>query len=437
MTSFIPKSMNLAAERLAVTRNSFMLDTLSSNSSAPGLTTTFNLPEGSMLDLTSLALHATFKTTKSNATVAKLPEDISTMISRLEVIINGRTAQNTNDYHTISRIMHICADSREQDLTVGRLQSHSAIIGGSSAETYSACIRGFLGFMQNSAKYIDTALTGQIQIRITWSPREVLVFHDGATVTTAPTAVDAALCTYSVNDIMVTMDAVSMQDEELYNTLTRARIEEVGYVSYYFKEYYTFNVAGQTATSINTRANVSSSSIDKLYGVLRTSTYADGGKAAFTLPTAAVVLGDTAISPFMRFQSYDTATAANATADPDNEKDNDLRFQFSVGNVKHPQYSARVSQAIERLVYASPTGTVLTTSRTSFNQAHGVFVCPLCVLGEPYSVRSGYDSRGVSSQITWDVSGLKNAGVAVTSTLVVETTKELRVSAGRSTVVSD
>lgn len=435
-SGFIPKTMHLAAEQLALSRNQFQLDTLSSNVSGPGQTTTFNLPEGSLVDLRSLAIHATFTTSKVSSQISKLPEDIACMISRVEVMCNGRSVQATSDYNTIARILSLTSSSREDDLTMGRMLSHSYIVSSTDAETYSACIRGLKGFILDaSARYLDTGLVGQVQIRITWAGREVLVFHSGSTPKTDVTvAADATACSYTVKDIQVVCDSVSFSNEDLYRSLLAERMESQGYVSVFFKDYHVFNLAGQTASALNLRANVSSSSIDMLYGVLRKSTYANGNLPSFELPSNAVVLGDTNVSPYFRFLSLDTAIDSTAVT---NESDQNLRYQFSVGNVKHPQFQAKISNAIERLAYCTPTGNIMATSRTAFNQAAATFVCPLALLGEPVGVRSGYDSRGVSSQITWDISGLANAGAAVTATLVVEVTKELRVSQGRSVVVSD
>ena len=74
-------------------RNRFRLETVSSETASPGRIVTVNLPENALLDMRSFKFHfdvSCNSVTVGGATVrGRLPPDASSLISRVEVFING------------------------------------------------------------------------------------------------------------------------------------------------------------------------------------------------------------------------------------------------------------------------------------------------------------------------------------------------------------
>ena len=85
----------------------------------------------------------------------------------------------------------------------------------------------------------------------------------------------------------------------------------------------------------------------------------------------------------------------------------------------------------------------MVTSLTHFNNGMAVFPLVLNMPGQPLNVMSGYDSRRNSTQIEFIVKGQvppvadNDSGVtaSISTFVVLETTAQLRISAGRQTSV--
>ena len=91
-----------------------------------------NLPEGGAIcDLKSFKMHmdvATTSATVGSTTVyGRLPADAASLISRVEVYLNGVQLQGAAEYNTICRILKIGRSSRDKDGSTDRALSHGAI----------------------------------------------------------------------------------------------------------------------------------------------------------------------------------------------------------------------------------------------------------------------------------------------------------------------
>ena len=130
----IPNNMRMAAAKMSnYSRNRFRLETTSNDSAKAGRIITVNLPEGGAIcDLKSFKMHmdvATNSATVGSATVyGRLPADASSLISRVEVYLNGvQLQQGAAEYNTICRILKIGRSSRDKDGSTDRALSHGAI----------------------------------------------------------------------------------------------------------------------------------------------------------------------------------------------------------------------------------------------------------------------------------------------------------------------
>ena len=136
--------------------------------------------------------------------------------------------------------------------------------------------------------------------------------------------------------------------------------------------------------------------------------------------------------------SYDSSTT----------KVGNYRYQFRLNGVAHPQMKNDVLGALHELamcadkVHQESTGNMV----TSIGQWHaGAFIVPLCLNhpGEGVSVISGFDSRGIQSSITLEVSGqtMPTASAAsgttnqISTTVLAEMTSTLFIGLGKSLAV--
>jgi len=223
--------------------------------------------------------------------------------------------------------------------------------------------------------------------------------------------------------------------------MLRDRLESDDYLPLNYKEQYTFSLDNITSGASTTRFSLSSGSIDKIYGCYRDSNYQSVGVVPKQLIDASPGAG-AFVANYLRFRSYDSAVKKAGT----------FRYNWSLNNVQMPQYSADIMDALADVNYlpdkvgVGSQGT-LVSSKTSFND--GKFVCGQ-LLNHPtrygVGVKSGFNSRGINTMMTWNVRGQvipaaapAPAGEGTTGILsafvVLDTTAELRAGVGKNLAV--
>ena len=442
----IPSNMRIASAKMSnYNRNRFRLETVSSDTAGPNRVVSVNLPEGgALVDAKSFKMHfdvtTTSVTTGSATVAARLPADASSLISRVEIYINGvQINQGAAEYGTIARILKIGRCSRDKDGSIDRALHHGAVDPTDGVETVSLVMSDFLGLLgESSCRFIPTDLVGQVQVRLTFAGNEVLVPKEstvavGTHFWSADARTSAAAVSYSVSNIFFTCDSIQVDD--MYHKMLRQRLSEEEFIPIRYKEYYQFSLDNISTPSHTTRFSLSSSSIDKIYATFRDSNHQTAGIKGHQMDAT---FTDNLCSNALRFRSFDSETTREGT----------MRYQFSVNNVAHPQYRAGTRDAlfdnayVNDKVHDASQGNLI-TSLAQFND--GLFVIPLILNhpGEPIAVRSGLNSKGISTMLSLSVSGqvmpTVNADAqttaSISSFIVAETTAELRVGLGRTTAI--
>ena len=127
--NFIPKQVAFAAAKLeGFSRNRFRLETSGATSASAASVVTITLPENAIIDLKSLRIHMDLATTKNGTISSKLPADVSSLISQLEVYCGGvQLSQGCSEWNTVNRILNLVKSSRDRDGSVDSLLSHGTI----------------------------------------------------------------------------------------------------------------------------------------------------------------------------------------------------------------------------------------------------------------------------------------------------------------------
>mgnify|MGYP003323002901 CR=1 FL=1 len=359
--------------------------------------------------------------------------------------------------------------------------------------------RGFC--KESSVRYLPTDLVGAMQIQLTLAGPEVLSWHGrgpngmlmegdyrGLHNNSSTDEKDAynlrsgiKAGSYQINDIYWTVDTISV--DQAYGDMLRGKIAQFGYISLLFKEYYTFFKSGMMSNNEQHRFSLAAGSIDKVYTVLRDANYNrqmqqsvnsihdDGAHYTpmfkFVCPTIdhhhnyGVPFLPAASEGLNENGTTNTATALEAmtTANPPRPswhfaRDSDMTFNYKVNSVMHPQYECHERDAIWDCSYGQdnvngPNGGNQIESRADWFENKAIFPLNLNLTDGPLQLMSGYDSRGHSSFLEFNVNGLEMdkyqyyTGTAkdmfpkgVTATTVVETTSELRIGAGLSLAVA-
>lgn len=456
--SFLPQNLSFMAKSMAgYSRNRFRLETTSADSATAGRIITVNLPENSLIDTQSFAWWLNINTSngagaeyKDSAgadcnAVGVLPADIQSIIRNVEVYINGvQVQQGTSEYNTIARVLKIGRGNVPNDRSKERVVNHSFIsepgLGGAGTsnakiDDLSVCVDKWYGFLNEcSTRFLPTDLLGAIQVRITLadnsiiSPYGYVTAGEGLAVSYQGDSNQISTFAYTVDEMYFTVDTITI--DPMYSMAVRDMLQREQFIPINFKEYYSFALEGQTGTSYTNRFSLSATSIDKMYAVQRPSTYSSLGYPAVDL--GASNLGNRYVANHFAFPLYDSESGA---------KNGTLRYNWSINNVKHPQYQARALEAARDLSFVNDklhdkTVGHLVGDISAYKTGFGVVPLTLCHPDQPVSVQSGYNSKGINTQLTFEMSGLSNVPSSYQSLVIVETTPQLRVAQGKSLAVA-
>lgn len=314
----------------------------------------------------------------------------------------------------------------DKDESIDTAVQHGRLLATDAVEDTQVAVLDWLGFFgESSTRFLDTALIGQIQVRLTMAGNEVLTPKESAVaISTTPTNPNANQISYSLSNFFFTIDSISI-DDGVYDMMLRSKIARDGFLSVNFCEYYAFIMDNITSSQQTTRFSVSSQCIDKVYGTMRNSNYQTVGKQAHSFPSN--TLGDAFIGNFFRFQSF-----ANNT---------NFRYGFTINNVNHPQHEASEIEGLaavgynENLIGYHSRGNGITT----FDEYRdGKFVTSVslshpagCSNDPDLSLLSGIDSRGVNTMMTFTTKALNLAGETASTYVLVQTKATLRCGAGK------
>jgi hypothetical protein len=146
-------------------------------------------------------------------------------------------------------------------------------------------------------------------------------------------------------------------------------------------------------------------------------------------------LSENVCSNALHFKSFNSS----------NTKQGNFSYQWSVNNVRYPQYRAGVLDSLFDLAHTndkccdSKPG-FMPTSLQQYND--GMFVLPLtlCHPGEDLHTQTGYNSKGINTQLTLEVQGqtppIADAGAQTTASIstyvLAETSAQLRIAIGKN-----
>ena len=181
----------------------------------------------------------------------------------------------------------------------------------------------------------------------------------------------------------------------------------------------------------------SASSVDNILVCCRDANYLQPGIKAQTYSGASFTDGFCANAFFFKSFNNSTTRAGN------------LKYYFTVSNTRHPQFEANILDAAADLSYMTDSvGTSarghMVTSLNHFNNGTCVFPLCLCLPGQGPSLSTGYNTRGASTTMTFDVTGqtipaassASQVTAALSTFVLVESSAELRISGNRMCAVA-
>ncbi len=421
-----PKNLRYAVQRMSGNNtNVFRLQTQNQTSAANGQIITVNLPTNSVLNMRSFSAHfdcAVSNTGNPGTKYVGLPANISSLISRVEVLCGGtQLQQGILQYNTASTIKKRLFNKRNKQDTDDKVLAGSYPVDITAADQPPGAfiLDEWLGFLNELApQFLDTGVIPEIQVRIYLAGPEVLRVNgvkDGAQT-----------LGFNLSNIYFTIESCSIGDG-VYDLALQEQMNAAGFLEVAYRNYYSFtNGFSSAAAGLNSssRFSVAAQSVNGIYSVLRNTTgdnsYSNGLQAEQTMADA---LGPQTVSQYFNMTSAGIG-----------------EWRYQVNNVQVPQYGATPLDALHLVgvakddIHKNNRGCLVTTDSQWLNN-YFVMAIRLCHAGDLEDIRrlSGYDSRGTNAIMTLDTKGTAGGinGTAEVYTLV-STTATLRVGLGRS-----
>ena len=461
----VPKEVSYAASSMTVTRNSFTLETAGATSAAATNVVTIHLPEGaSHVDLRSFAVFFQVQTapgedaTGGANTVQARVARVEDLIQGIEIYIGGTQVTQVSDYNSVCRMYKIPCVSRDYSSSVAatlsgeRLDSEDLTPENRSLCLYLGGLPGLFG--ESSVRYINTALTGAISVRLTMAPNSVLVYRQtqtaggavgaggvpaiGADFVDANARNAAALAKYTVSEIRATIDTLNFGPE--MDRMLMERLSQEQFLPVNFMNYEVFNDLGKTGDHVS-RFTLSSSSVETVLAGMRRSNYADPGIKSRALIGASQT--ESIVPNAFAFLSFKKDLFTNPKSISSNAGLT-MTCQYTANGIKHPQYPMSPLNACHHLALmdnkiAKYSSGNMITSLSHFQTGCAVFPLVLNLPGEPLHVRTGYDSRGANTSFEVEFRNIEpitaNAGAQepafISTFIAAQTKRQLRIAANR------
>jgi len=437
-----PKKLTPVLNRLGgYNNNVYKIMPLNADAITSGKIISVRLPSNALVDMSSFAMHFDVVTLGGDSAGeggCRLPNNLSTLIERVEVLCGGQTIQQGfNGYGTAKHILDTVGGSSckrysrqvlDHPSVVGTstnlFDSYGAAIAVTADEKYekgpSFIITDWLGFIGESVpKVLDLGLMSEVQIRITLANTNVLV-----------KAATGSKCNeFTLSGVYFTLNTLSV--DGVYETLLEDKIKRDGFLEIPYKNYFTTF----SSHSGSTRFSNSSQSIDKIYAVLRDSSYNTNAEAdPVSTGPGKLHHTNTEISRYLKFNASNNiladGTLQNHATTPALRAAGTgavTHWQFQINNVLYPQYLAKPLDAYRMLELAADSKVMEIPNMQAFLDQYAIFPVRLNCDNEIGHI-NGFDSRNTNSimEFTTNSQQFKEAFI------LVETTATLKVGAGKA-----
>lgn len=238
---------------------------------------TWRMPIGSVLNMNSLALHMTGKTTGTNVTI--FPKYTSTLIKRLSISFNNVSVSIINDYNLVYNAYadlnsaNLSTRFGEQfdstlsitdtTLTAATTTAKPLVANNLTSASQSAIsgqrmvINHFLGICSGGSSPIwNTDLSGEISISVQFENQGILCGTAESAATTYTSA-----DTYELSNLYLSCEAFSFTNDEYYRALGAAD-QKIGFHDYSVIRFPTC----KKSAGIDVTTYISASSLDCVIG---------------------------------------------------------------------------------------------------------------------------------------------------------------------------
>lgn len=439
--------------------NAFKILPQGSTTANPNAVVRFTLPSNSLINTRNISWNFT-ATTSGTTAGARLPSDISTLLSRVECSVGGVQLSAGANFYSVLNSAKRCLMEDYCDPVLGhpemvRTQSYvdDSAITTTGNEVYASSGKplfsvnkwhGFLGSVQ--PEIIDTGrLPGDMVITLYIEGVEALSSSAGVALegTGASDFTDAgsANASFTLSDMELVVEAIGM-GSNAYDAMLDGIVASAGVLELPFKQYFSF----QDTNSGSQRFSVNTKCLDRIIVAHRNTGFNSQGapvkikgykkKGAFVSNASGSYTGafDVGIPDYDIGGCFDYNKERYHSAIQDfPEPAGNPTYQFQINNAYLPTFKATWEE-MYGLTKASLLGKHqvkhgLDTMKTNYSVQAVRLNCPG---SESVRLMSGLNTAGISMNGYYNITGASSPS---TVTIFCEATSVLQIGANRQVQV--
>ncbi len=316
----LPSSLQFFTKKISqYSRNTFRVAPTNSDVSANNQFIVFDLPNSSVIDLSSMSMNWRVTTTATTG-FAVPPVHSSALIDSISLEVNGilvaSVPSNYNQLYSMIADYTMGQDAWTRGQIINGTTQYGAVPTVNVTGQYQS-VTSFLSFLGTcEPRCINTDLLGNCRLRVGLASPSVLV----GTANVAGAA-------FSLSEIHLQLDALSL-DPDYYAAQT-AYLNSGAALEVPFTNVYSFSTGNLAASSGSVRFSLSSQSLDTLFGTFVENSNLNG------LNTV------TGTSNFFKRGCITAANIANAGA---------MTTSWSVNNIRYPSYPISAPYSMTQLL---------------------------------------------------------------------------------------
>jgi len=418
----------------------------------------FTLPSNALVAMNTFAFHFNAQTSAGSGTIAhRLPDDISTLINRVECSIGGvAVASGANFYNVLKKVKDIVENDKKdagmdhpEIITSGGANNYVDGTALTNAEAPSStngkaqfCIDKWCGFLgECQPEVLDLSLMGDVVVSLYLeNPNLCISVSDNTTTNALFTTCTSgnAAASYTLNNVYATIVCYNLASG-VFDNMISEQMAMAGNLEIGFKQYFSFrdNMSGSS------RFTVATQSLDKIIVCHHKTVNPTGSSRAphavlgyNTIPDTtnpSTLAGTSAASRPLGLGKLMYKHPYNVYSKPAASVGTEIQYEFQLNGAKYPQFRATSYDMYNIMRNASQVGRLEKEwGLAQYDDAYNVNAIKLTLDAPNARFIQGLDTRSVSLNGYYYI---YNAAAAVDITLFCECTSSLMVSVGRQIAV--
>ena len=253
-----PRNLSYVCRHLSsYSRQNYRLQAVSNDSATASSIITVDLPNNSLVDLSTLIMYFNGSTAANATKFASFPKNICGILDRIECECNGQListgCSSINQLYNLLYDIHTSQDFKNKRSVLQN--GGDQVVPTANVTNQPFIINNFLGFVGSvSPNIIDTSLLGNVRIRFTLATPAVLIQSE-----------PGIGASYSLSQIMFSVDRIDL--DPMFYDIHNRYLQSGQTYEMPFNNWLSFSTTCTGSLVGSTKFSLSTQSLNHLYGM--------------------------------------------------------------------------------------------------------------------------------------------------------------------------